>query len=132
MREHFKNPVSVLPTDFIGRRNCIRAMHCHYEALADKGTRENKRSSPKNLPSDIAPRGLTAKQAAKDLYGISLSGFYKERREGRIPGPTLPGGRYDRKLLEAEMDRQSGITNTRTLSPLEQWKANRARSAQRH
>jgi hypothetical protein len=49
---------------------------------------------------DLAPRGVTANQAAA-LYGLSVSGFYKARREGAIPGPTLPGRRYDLHLLQA-------------------------------
>jgi excisionase family DNA binding protein len=66
-------------------------------------------------------RGMTCKEAA-ELYGLPLSTFYKARREGRIPGPTLPGRRYDRRLLEINMDKQSGICQVASLSPLEEWR----------
>lgn len=72
----------------------------------------------------VVPRGITRRDAAK-LFGLSLSGFDKARREGRIPFATLPGNRYDMRLLNEAMDRMSGISATTTsLSPLEQWMKN--------
>jgi len=74
----------------------------------------------------IAPRGITRRQAAI-FFGLSLSGFDKARREGKIPLPTLPGKRYDMQLLQVAMNTMSGISpSTAPLSLLEQWKANRA------
>jgi excisionase family DNA binding protein len=67
---------------------------------------------------------MTCKEAAK-LYGLPLSTFYKARCEGKIPGPTLPGRRYDRRLLEINMDEQSGIAQTESLSPLDDWRKRR-------
>jgi hypothetical protein len=85
-----------------------------------------------DLSLDLAPRGVTAKQAAA-LYGLSVSGFYKARREGAIPEPTLPGRRYDLHLLQKAMNLASGIsTSEGSVSPLEQWRANRARSTAGH
>jgi hypothetical protein len=81
--------------------------------------------------NSITPRGATRKQAAA-LFCLSLSGFDKARREGKIPGPTLPGRRYDLQLLQVAMNRMSGISTTESgavPSPLEQWRANRAHSA---
>jgi hypothetical protein len=99
-------------------------MHCHYD--------ESKNEKRKLITSTpIVPRGLSTKQAAT-FYGISLSRFYKGRREGKIPAPTLPGKRYDLRLLERAMNTQSGIASDENCSPLEEWKANRARSTQRH
>jgi hypothetical protein len=74
-------------------------------------------------------RGATRRQAAA-LHDLSLSGFDKARREGKIPGPTLPGRRYDLQLLHANMNRLSGISTTGNgglSSPLEHWRARHAR-----
>ena len=80
--------------------------------------------------SRIIPRGLTRREAA-DLFGISLSTFQKARNEGRIPPPTLPGGRYDLALLQIAADRMSGIDSAaKNDSPLKGWqrKRNHARA----
>jgi hypothetical protein len=69
---------------------------------------------------ESASRGITGKEAA-NLYGLSTSGFYKERRAGRIPDPTLPGKRYDRMLLEREMNKLSGIVEYES-NPLDDWR----------
>jgi predicted site-specific integrase-resolvase len=75
---------------------------------------------------NIAPRAMTSQEAA-DFFRLKLSTFYKYRKLGIIPGPTLPGGRYDRQLLEASMDRRSEIkAPTATVSDLDQWMARRA------
>jgi hypothetical protein len=72
---------------------------------------------------NITPRGLTRNEAA-DVAGVSVSSFDKARKEGKFPGPTLPGKRYDLVLLHAAMDRLSGIsTSGDALSPLEMWRA---------
>jgi hypothetical protein len=47
---------------------------------------------------------MSGKEAA-NFYGLSRSAFQKARQEGRIPRPTLPGKRYDRILLEMEMNK---------------------------
>ena len=65
---------------------------------------------------EIAPRGLSRTQAAA-LTGLSPTTFDKARREGKYPGPTLPGGRWDRKVIEKAMDRSSGLRDSET--PLE-------------
>ena len=79
---------------------------------------------------NIVRRGLTRQQAAKDIFGLKLSTFDKYRKLGIIPGPTLPGGRYDSQLMQATADRMSGISAAAApLSPLEQWRASRARSS---
>ena len=40
---------------------------------------------------EIPPRGLNKAQASA-LTGLSPTAFDKARREGKYPGPTLPGG----------------------------------------
>jgi hypothetical protein len=69
----------------------------------------------------VTNRGMSSKQAA-NFYGLSMSSFQKAKRDGKIPKPTLPGGRYDRRLLEMEMDRLSGISESEPLSPLDEWR----------
>ena len=69
----------------------------------------------------LTSRGMNSKQAA-NFYGLPMSSFQKAKRDGKIPGPTLPGGRYDRRLLEMEMDRLSGISESEMLSPLDEWR----------
>jgi len=78
--------------------------------------------------STITPRGLTRKQAAI-FFGLSLSGFDKARREGKIPLPTLPGKRYDMQLLQAAMNTMSGISaaSTPLTDEYERWRQSRAR-----
>ena len=65
-------------------------------------------------------RGMSGKEAA-NFYGLSRSAFQKARREGRIPPPTLPGKRYDRILLEMEMNKLSGIVENES-NPLDEWR----------
>jgi hypothetical protein len=84
-----------------------------------------------NSNSDSPPRivrGLTRKQAAA-FFGLCTSAFDKFKREGKIPAPTLPGKRYDLQLLQATMDRFSGISTGDGLSPLETWRKRRGTRA---
>jgi hypothetical protein len=76
------------------------------------------------LPPGLIPRGLTLDQAAT-FVGLSASGFKKRQKIGDYPMPTLPGKRYDLRLLETAMDRMSDIQTASELSPLEAWKASR-------
>jgi hypothetical protein len=93
----------------------------------------NFRARYASLPPELSPRGLTLEQAAT-LVGLSKSGYSKRRQMGDYPGPTLPGKRYDRNLLEAAMDRLSGIRNEgeQPSNPLDDWRASRARSVSRN
>ena len=69
----------------------------------------------------ITPRGLSRNEAA-GFAGVSVSSFDKARREGKFPNPTLPGKRFDLRLLQAAMDLLSGIsTGDEALSPLDEW-----------
>jgi hypothetical protein len=72
----------------------------------------------------VVSRGITAAEAA-GLYGISEASFHRKRANGEIPAPTLPCGRYDRVLLERDMDRRSGIDRNQTVTPLDAWRASR-------
>jgi hypothetical protein len=77
------------------------------------------------LPPGLVPRGLTRERAAA-FVGLSPAAFDKARSEGKYPGPTLPGGRYDLVLLQASMDRLSGlITEGEARNPLDAWRDTR-------
>jgi hypothetical protein len=71
----------------------------------------------------MTPRGLT-KDLAAAYVGLCASSFDQARTRGEYPNPTLPGGRYDVRLLDLAMDRLSGIlTEGEAISPLQAWKA---------
>lgn len=77
------------------------------------------------LPPGLAPRGLTREQAAA-FFGVSPTTFDKGRVDGSFPGPTLPGGRYDRVLLDLTANRLSGIlTQSEAQNPLDAWRSSR-------
>lgn len=64
---------------------------------------------------------------AAAFTGLSVSAFDKARRDGHYPGPTLPGGKFDRRLLEKRMDEISGIQISAggQVSPLDEWRERR-------
>jgi hypothetical protein len=70
----------------------------------------NAVGKPKQIKvsAQLEPRGLPRAEAAA-YVGLSPSAFSAARREGKYPNPTLPGGRYDRRLLDEVMNRLSGI-----------------------
>jgi len=70
----------------------------------------------------IAPRLLTREQAAA-YCGISLPTFTNWVRSGILPGPIPGTHRWDRKAIDAALDRASGFENTMNPSPLDAWKA---------
>jgi hypothetical protein len=75
--------------------------------------------------SALAPRGLN-RCAAAAWAGLSPNAFDQARRDGKYPAPTLPGGRYDRRLIEKAMDRLSGIRDgDAPISALDAWRNSR-------
>jgi excisionase family DNA binding protein len=73
------------------------------------------------------PRLMTRAEAAA-YYGLSASTFSGWVAAGRLPGP-LPGTRrWDRKAIDASLDKLSGIVaaSTPVESPLAKWKRQRA------
>lgn len=81
----------------------------------------------------LAPRGLT-KQEAADYCGCeSLAGLDDWIRRGIVPGPIPGTHKWDRKAIDAALDRASGLAATLApVSSLEEWRANRAAKHQRH
>ncbi len=82
------------------------------------------RRATASLP--VASRGLTRVEAAA-YVGLSPSAFYAKQKEGLYPRASLPGGRYDRKLLDQAMDRLSGLDPKpdATVTALDQWRKSR-------
>lgn len=72
----------------------------------------------------IHRRGLTREEAAA-YVGLSAGGFDTARQEGVYPEPTLPGRRWDRRLLDHALDRLSGLTQAASDDPYVDWKARR-------
>jgi hypothetical protein len=77
-------------------------------------------------------RGLTREEAAAYCGCESLAAFSDWVRRGIIPGPIRGTKRWDRKAIDASLDRASGLDAASALSPLDAWRMQRARSAQRH
>lgn len=78
------------------------------------------------------PRGMTREEAAAYCGCDSMAAFSDWVRRGIIPGP-LPGThRWDRKAVDVALDRASGLETRLQESPLEAWRARRARATQGH
>lgn len=73
-------------------------------------------------------RGLNRREAAAYCGANSLSTFSSWIRKGIIPGP-IPGTRiWDKQAIDRKL---TEISKTTTIpsSPLDEWKASRARSS---
>ncbi len=81
-------------------------------------------AKPTKLPAGLLVRGLTRQEAAA-FVGLSLAAFDKARSEGKYPSATLPGKRYDLRLLQGAMDRLSGIASMQHRGPLDEWRSRR-------
>jgi hypothetical protein len=82
------------------------------------------------IPSQ-SPRGLSVEEAATYAGCKTVSAFRDWVRKGIMPSP-LPGThRYDRKAIDAALDRLSGLSTTMTeVSEYEAWKQRRANTGQ--
>ena len=85
---------------------------------------------PKNAVTQ--PRGMTREEAAAYCGCESTASFSDWVRRGIVPRP-LPGThRWDRKAIDAALDRASGLESRFHESPLEAWRARRARAFEGH
>ncbi len=84
------------------------------------------------MTDQLIKRGLT-KQEAADYCGCnSLAAFDRWRQRGIVPAPILGTTKWDRKALDAALDRASGlVTESATeLTPYQRWKAENARKTE--
>lgn len=70
----------------------------------------------------MTPRLLTKAQAA-EYVGYSLSRFGELVRDGKFSPPITGTARWDKKKLDLELDRLSGISTNERLSAYDRWKA---------
>jgi hypothetical protein len=91
------------------------------------------RSLSRIRATNLPRRGLSREEAA--AYGgcESLSAFSDRIRRGTMPGPIPGTHKWDRKAIDAALDRLSGLQSTIAPSPFDQWKAEQdARADQGH
>jgi hypothetical protein len=77
-------------------------------------------------------RGFT-KQEAADYCGCESMAAFDSWRRKRIIPDAIPGtNRWDRKAIDAALDRASGLVaqSAAELSPFQRWKAENARKAE--
>lgn len=74
------------------------------------------------------PRGLSKADAAAYAGCDSLSAFNDWIRRGIMPGPIPGTYKWDRKAIDAALDRASGIASASgdEMTPYQRWKAERA------
>jgi hypothetical protein len=79
----------------------------------------------------ITPRGMSKQEAAAYAGCETLSAFNDWIRRGIMPGPIRGTHKWDRKAIDAALDRLSGLEPTieRQLSPYDAWKASQNASA---
>jgi excisionase family DNA binding protein len=75
------------------------------------------------------PRGITREEAAA-YCGCGRATFSNWVRRGIIPGPVPGTKRWDRKAIDAALDRASGLETMFQKSSLQIWRARRARADQ--
>jgi hypothetical protein len=83
----------------------------------------------------IPPRGMSKKQAAAYAGCETLSAFNDWIRRGIMPGPIPGTHKWDRKAIDAALDRLSGLQPTiePQMSPYDEWKVSEnADTAQGH
>ena len=70
-------------------------------------------------------RGLSKQEAAEYVGCGTLAAFDAWRAKGIVPGPIAGTTRWDRKAIDAALDRASGLMSGSApeLSPFQRWKA---------
>ncbi|MGY3535368.1 hypothetical protein ACVISU_008136 [Bradyrhizobium sp. USDA 4452] len=73
-------------------------------------------------------RGMNKQEAAEYCGCDTLAAFDQWRSKGIVPGPIPGTTRWDRKALDAALDRASGLVTTSApeLTPFQRWKAENA------
>lgn len=71
-----------------------------------------------------AKRGMTRERAAAYL-DLTPSGFDKWVRDGRLPCPIPGTRRWDKKAIDAALDKLSGLNPAKAADPYEEWQRGR-------
>ena len=80
------------------------------------------------MTENNTPR-LLSRQEAAAYCGVSLSTFHGWVKAGNLPAPLFGSKRWDKKAIDAALDRASGLEQgVANEDPYEKWK--RAKSAQ--
>ena len=69
-----------------------------------------------------AERRCFTREQAADYCGLSPEGFAAWQRQGIVPGPIPGTKRWDRKALDAALDKASGLREAVT-APEDPWDA---------
>jgi hypothetical protein len=77
-------------------------------------------------------RGMTREEATAYCGCESTAAFSDWVRRQIVPGPIPGTNRWDRKAIDAALDRASGLESRLPQSPLEAWRARRARASEGH
>lgn len=73
----------------------------------------------------IAPRLLTREQAAA-YCSVSARGFSEWVKAGKMPGPVIGTARWDRRAIDAVLDKASGLeTRGAQEDAFDRWKRER-------
>lgn len=83
-----------------------------------------QRSSTRSATSlPVEPRCFTREQAAA-YCGLTPEGFTAWQRQGIVPPPIPRTKRWDRKALDAALDRHSGLATSEAEieDPFDKWK----------
>jgi len=92
-------------------------------------TRQPTKQAAADAPVALREARLLTRAEAAAYCRISPQSFSNWIKEGRLPHP-LPGtSRWDRKAIDAALDAASGMSNQRSDSALDAWKAKRARAS---
>lgn len=78
------------------------------------------------LPLSLPPRGLSREQAAIYCGCESLSAFDDWVRRKLVPGPMRGTHKWDRKALDAALDRLSGFEKNEADMTFDEWAAKHA------
>ena len=74
------------------------------------------------MTREVEPRLMTRTDAAA-YCAVTPSRFYQLVKAGTLPAAVKGTTRYDRKALDAALDKLAGLTTDASLSPLEKWLA---------
>jgi len=74
-----------------------------------------------SLNMSLAPRGLTVENAAAYAGCRTVSAFRDRVRRGILPGPIPGTHSWDRKAIDAALDKASGLTQGRAATELDHW-----------